>query len=281
MSALAVTSSCAPWGLEKTREDPRTSEAADRYCRTMAEVAVATDDGAVRVVVEGNGPAFVLCHGGPGLWDYFGPVRSALGDLVTVITWDQRGCGRSSGEGPYTTARHVEDLDAVRSVLDVQTWTVGGHSWGATLGPCTPWLPASQRRPRVRQRYRDGRGWNAHYHEESDRRRSPVPGPRMTSWPTATATRLKSTSTGPSIGAPISQSAAGLSSWPLRSTVPSHQPSGQPHPRRRGEILVGARAPAALRVPGQARVDRPRTRRSPASMGGYSLGGRRCLAPRQ
>ena len=183
---------------------------------------MATDDGVLlRVVVEGNGPAFVLCHGGPGLWDYFGPVRSALGDLVTVITWDQRGCGRSSGEGPYTTARHVEDLDAVRSVLDVQTWTVGGHSWGATLA-----LMYALRYPHRSDALvyvsgtGIGRGWNAHYHEESDRRRSPFQPRVMDQLANRDRNPGRRARVPFSIGAPISQSAAGLLSWPLRSTVP-------------------------------------------------------------
>ncbi|WP_174845189.1 alpha/beta fold hydrolase [Dictyobacter alpinus] len=48
----------------------------------------------------------VCCHGGPGLWDYLAPVAEMIDDLMTVYRYDQRACGRSTGEPPYdvTTA---------------------------------------------------------------------------------------------------------------------------------------------------------------------------------
>lgn len=75
----------------------------------------------------------VLCHGGPGLWDMFGPLAEPLSARVRVIRWDQRGCGRSEHRGPYSVARSVADLDAVRSGLGFERMVVAGHSWGATL----------------------------------------------------------------------------------------------------------------------------------------------------
>src|SRR5579863_9687021 len=100
----------------------------------MPELAVSTDDGEqLHVTIDGEGPALVLCHGGPGLWDYFGPVVDAVRDLATVVTWDQRGCGRSSGAGPHTLPRYIDDLEAVRHGLGLTSWIVGGHSWGASL----------------------------------------------------------------------------------------------------------------------------------------------------
>ncbi|MBO0808646.1 MAG: alpha/beta hydrolase [Actinobacteria bacterium] len=44
-----------------------------------------------------------------------------------------RGCGLSTGEGPFTVARFVADLEALRQALGHETWWVGGHSWGAEL----------------------------------------------------------------------------------------------------------------------------------------------------
>ncbi|MEU4551933.1 alpha/beta fold hydrolase [Micromonospora violae] len=43
----------------------------------------------------------MLCHGGPGLWDYLAPVTRLLEDHARTIRWDQRGCGRSQRRGPY------------------------------------------------------------------------------------------------------------------------------------------------------------------------------------
>jgi proline iminopeptidase len=99
------------------------------------EIAVHVDDGVrLRARSRGSGRALVLCHGGPGLWDNVDDLAELLGDLFTVCTYDQRGCGRSGGrQGPYTAARFVADLDAVRDASGSERTVVGGHSWGAVL----------------------------------------------------------------------------------------------------------------------------------------------------
>src|SRR5688500_7941878 len=84
-------------------------------------------------VERGRGPALVMLHGGPGMWDYLGAVAALVEDVATVYRYDQRGCGRSPGRGPYDLATALADLDAVRSAWGVERWTVFGHSWGATL----------------------------------------------------------------------------------------------------------------------------------------------------
>jgi proline iminopeptidase len=81
----------------------------------------------------GHGPPLVLCHGGPGMWDYFDDVAALLDDTVRTIRWDQRGCGRSQRRGPYTVGRFVADLDAVRDRLAGPRTALLGHSWGAHL----------------------------------------------------------------------------------------------------------------------------------------------------
>lgn len=95
---------------------------------------VDTDDGLqLWHARSGAGPPMVLCHGGPGLWDNLGPLAALIDDLAEVHRWEQRGCGRSSGSGPYTIARSIEDLEAVRRHVGVERWIVAGHSWGAEL----------------------------------------------------------------------------------------------------------------------------------------------------
>ncbi|MGW7363643.1 alpha/beta fold hydrolase [Streptomyces sp. NPDC054841] len=93
-----------------------------------------TDDG-VRLWAErtGAGEPLVLCHGGPGLWDMFREVAAALTDDAAVHRWDQRGCGRSERRGPYSLARSVADLEAVRQHFGLTRMALLGHSWGATL----------------------------------------------------------------------------------------------------------------------------------------------------
>lgn len=82
---------------------------------------------------QGCGPPVALCHGGPGIYDYLGPVAAMIDDVVTVHRYDQRGCGRSEDTGPYDVKTFVDDLDALRAYWGYETWTLIGHSWGATL----------------------------------------------------------------------------------------------------------------------------------------------------
>ncbi|MEO7892653.1 MAG: alpha/beta hydrolase [Aeromicrobium sp.] len=92
-----------------------------------------SDGARLWATISGQGPPVVLCHGGPGLWDYLGPLAALLDGKFTVIRFDQRGCGRSSGTGPFTIAQAVDDLEQIRASLGYDRWSVLGHSWGAEL----------------------------------------------------------------------------------------------------------------------------------------------------
>jgi proline iminopeptidase len=95
---------------------------------------VVADDGRrLWATALGRGEPLVFCHGGPGLWDMFGDAAAMLADRVRAIRWDQRGCGRSERRGPYSMARAVADLDAVREYFGLARMAVLGHSWGAQL----------------------------------------------------------------------------------------------------------------------------------------------------
>jgi proline iminopeptidase len=99
-----------------------------------SEELVALDDGArLWAVTEGAGRPMVLCHGGPGGTDTLAPMASLVTDIARVHRYDQRACGRSSGGPPFTMARWVADLDALRRHRGHQRWTVAGHSFGAGL----------------------------------------------------------------------------------------------------------------------------------------------------
>lgn len=134
---------------------------------TSGEKVVTGDGVSLWTASGGEGPPMVLCHGGPGLWDDLEPVAARIEDLVTVHRWDQRGCGRSGGDGPYTIARFVADLESLRERFGYERWIVGGHSWGATLALCY----ALQHPERVRALvYLCGTGigsdWREAYREE-------------------------------------------------------------------------------------------------------------------
>lgn len=95
---------------------------------------VVTDDGCrLWAGAVGQGEPLILCHGGPGLWDMFEELADMLAPRLRVIRWDQRGCGRSERRGPYSMARTVADLDAVRRHFGVERAVVSGHSWGAQV----------------------------------------------------------------------------------------------------------------------------------------------------
>jgi proline iminopeptidase len=131
------------------------------------DLQVRADDGCrLWATSTGDGTPLVLCHGGPGLWDYFDDVAQMLSGTAQVIRWDQRGCGRSQRRGPYSIARSVADLDAVRAQLAGQRAAVLGHSWGAHLAL----RYAIEHRQRVSHLiYVAGtgidpdRGWHPHY----------------------------------------------------------------------------------------------------------------------
>lgn len=83
--------------------------------------------------VQGEGIPMVLCHGGPGGYDYLGPVADTVSDVCQVVRYDQRGSGRSQPAGPYDVSTFVNDLEGLRKHFNFECWIVGGHSWGAGL----------------------------------------------------------------------------------------------------------------------------------------------------
>jgi proline iminopeptidase len=138
----------------------------ERFVTTADDVRLWTID-------DGTGPPMVLCHGGPGLWDYLGRVSAMVDDRVRVVRWDQRGCGRSGPSVRHTVAGYVGDLEAIRLAYGFEAWIVGGHSWGASLA-----LAYALQHPDRTQAVvyisgtGIGRAWNRAYHDETDRRRT-------------------------------------------------------------------------------------------------------------
>jgi proline iminopeptidase len=136
---------------------------------------VPTDDGGnLWVDITGSGAPIVLCHGGPGLWDYLDPVARLLDDAHSVVRWDQRGCGRSANMWPHTVARYVADLEAIRTAFGWATWVVAGHSWGGMLA-LNYALAHPQRVQAVMclNSMGPGRAWREPAHREAERRAGP------------------------------------------------------------------------------------------------------------
>ena len=83
--------------------------------------------------MQGTGQPMVLCHGGPGGYDYLDPIADMTSDLCRVVRYDQRGSGRSQAAAPYNVSTFVSDLEGLRKFFNFERWVVGGHSWGAGL----------------------------------------------------------------------------------------------------------------------------------------------------
>lgn len=87
-----------------------------------------------------DAPPVVLLHGGPGAHhDYLLPQLLHLARAHRVITYDQRGGGRSRTDDPTPIGwqTHVADLSAVLAELPVGPRPVlVGYSWGALLAMC-------------------------------------------------------------------------------------------------------------------------------------------------
>ncbi len=91
----------------------------------------------------GAGLPLLCLHGGPGMDaayffppDRFGPGLAELAQKHHVIAYDQRGCGGSGVpdvEQPLALSRHVDDIDAVRQALGLDTVALLGHSFGTVL----------------------------------------------------------------------------------------------------------------------------------------------------
>lgn len=86
-------------------------------------------------------PAIFL-HGGPGSGSTPGQRRFFDPDRYFVVLFDQRGSGRSRplASDPEidlstnTTSHLVDDIEALRRLHGVESWTMLGLSWGTTLG---------------------------------------------------------------------------------------------------------------------------------------------------
>lgn len=91
----------------------------------------------LHIVVAGEGPLVVLCHGYPGLWYSWRhqlPVLAEAG--YRAVALDMRGYGRSSrpaGSADYGFEHTSADVLAVLDYLGERTATVIGHDFGANL----------------------------------------------------------------------------------------------------------------------------------------------------
>ena len=83
-----------------------------------------------------NGKPAVFLHGGPGGGGSIAVRRFFNPKKYNIVIFDQRGCGRSKPHGcleKNTTWHLVEDIEALKNMLEIENWLVFGGSWGSTL----------------------------------------------------------------------------------------------------------------------------------------------------
>ena len=88
----------------------------------------------------GSGPPLLLINGGPGFpAQHFAPLVERLASELgrRVIRFDQRGTGNSTLDTlsleTLTLKLMVQDIEALRLAVEVDDWSVMGHSFGAVL----------------------------------------------------------------------------------------------------------------------------------------------------
>ncbi len=84
--------------------------------------------------VHGEGAPLVLSHGGWTDTSHWLPNVGPLSKRRQVVTWDRRGCGRSSDPGGgHTWQTWRDDLRGLLEHLGIESAYVGGCSYGALL----------------------------------------------------------------------------------------------------------------------------------------------------
>lgn len=86
------------------------------------------------VKVMGDGYPLLLMHGGPGLDHTTLSALEPLADQFTLIFYDHRANGRSSGAAESMTWDSLTaDADGIREFLGFEEWAVLGHSFGGQV----------------------------------------------------------------------------------------------------------------------------------------------------
>lgn len=89
-----------------------------------------------------DGKPAIYLHGGPGSGSSPGQRRFFDPSVYRAVLFDQRGSGRSQplADEPdadlsvNTTAHLIADIEALRELHGIESWTILGMSWGTTLG---------------------------------------------------------------------------------------------------------------------------------------------------
>lgn len=83
------------------------------------------------IVPKQNAETVIFLHGGPGVPMDYSPISDKLLNKYQVITFDQRGTGRSpTNSSSYFIDEYLDDINAIASHFNVEKFHIFGHSWG-------------------------------------------------------------------------------------------------------------------------------------------------------
>ncbi|SDZ83566.1 proline iminopeptidase [Arachidicoccus rhizosphaerae] len=85
----------------------------------------------------GNGPLCIFVHGGPGAWSksFENLKGSLLEKELSMVYYDQRGCGRSQNAAAddYSLEKMISDIEQIRTHYGVDKIYLMAHSFGGIL----------------------------------------------------------------------------------------------------------------------------------------------------
>lgn len=88
----------------------------------------------VRIHDSGHKEAIILLHGGPGIPDYLDEVATFLSRNFKVISFDQRGCGKSIAfDQSFSLKEYIYDIAEIADFFKLEQFHLFGHSWGGML----------------------------------------------------------------------------------------------------------------------------------------------------
>jgi len=102
----------------------------------METLTIKTNTSELSVKIQGTEKkgTIILLHGGPGVPDYLEDVAFALNSGYRVISFDQRGVGRSAAfHDSYSIDDYINDIYTIIHSLNFSEIHFFGHSWGALL----------------------------------------------------------------------------------------------------------------------------------------------------
>ena len=85
-----------------------------------------------------SGRVVLALNGGPGVSSrYMTDLEVLAGDDLALVTFDQRGVGRSTAPAlevsNFIFDKYLDDIEAIRQTFGIKSFHVLGHSWGGIL----------------------------------------------------------------------------------------------------------------------------------------------------